>query len=243
MPSLPFSLSRRHTAPFQAKQPRSGFPPSIPHPSHPNMLPIIPSETPSRPRPSLKAMRFVSSPSLSCCWSATNPHTAFSALPSLSWSLSRSAPPSPSLSPPPSLSLPTPFVPERHSQSPTASAPAPAPEPESSTTQSRRTPPPSAIPSPHYHTSDSTHTVEIPFPCPGGKPFPPEMVTISLKKGNRIDIVADAWHLEKDCHYEWHVAFPSRTVDMSSLRARFNEDGTQLTINVRNIGCPERMYA
>ncbi|ETW84212.1 hypothetical protein HETIRDRAFT_248196, partial [Heterobasidion irregulare TC 32-1] len=54
----------------------------------------------------------------------------------------------------------------------------------------------------------------------------PEMVTIAVKKGGRIDIVADAWHLEQDCHYEWHLAFPLRTVDMTSLRATFNDSGT-----------------
>ena len=88
------------------------------------------------------------------------------------------------------------------------------------------------------------------------------MVTIAVKKGGRIDIVADAWHLEQDCksphrvsineynvelvflgHYEWHLAFPLRTVDMTSLRATFNDSGTLLTISVRKAGALGRMYA
>lgn len=64
-----------------------------------------------------------------------------------------------------------------------------------------------------------------------------------MKKGGRIDIVADAWHLEQDCHYEWHLAFPLRTVDMTSLRATFNDSGTLLTISVRKAGALGRMYA
>lgn len=72
----------------------------------------------------------------------------------------------------------------------------------------------------------------------------PEMVTVSAKKGSKLDIVADIWHQEKDCklavrsevprgrmkriadlfsscttaHYEWEITFPPRDVDMSSIR-------------------------
>ncbi|EIM87913.1 uncharacterized protein STEHIDRAFT_27281, partial [Stereum hirsutum FP-91666 SS1] len=48
----------------------------------------------------------------------------------------------------------------------------------------------------------------------------PENVTISAKKGDRIDVVADAWGMEEACHFEWRVSFQPRTVDMGSLRAR-----------------------
>lgn len=27
----------------------------------------------------------------------------------------------------------------------------------------------------------------------------PEMVTVAAKKGDRLDVVADAWHMEHDC--------------------------------------------
>ncbi|EGN98744.1 hypothetical protein SERLA73DRAFT_53840 [Serpula lacrymans var. lacrymans S7.3] len=60
----------------------------------------------------------------------------------------------------------------------------------------------------------------------------PEMVTISAKKGERLDVVADAWHMEHDCHYEWQVRFAPGDVDMSSVRARFNSDG-RLSIDVQ----------
>ncbi|KAI0311269.1 hypothetical protein OF83DRAFT_1033502, partial [Amylostereum chailletii] len=53
----------------------------------------------------------------------------------------------------------------------------------------------------------------------------PEMVTVSAKRGNRLDVVADAWHLERDCHFEWHVALPAHGVDMRAVRARFDDAG------------------
>lgn len=31
------------------------------------------------------------------------------------------------------------------------------------------------------------------------KELRPEMVTVSAKKGNKLDVVADIWHREKDC--------------------------------------------
>ena len=79
------------------------------------------------------------------------------------------------------------------------------------------------------------------------------MVTVSVRRGGRLVVVADAWHLEHDCewrsagrgilfihfvvfvfstgHYEWHVALPPREVDLGAVRARFGEDGT-LVIDV-----------
>ncbi|KAA1477142.1 hypothetical protein DENSPDRAFT_760015, partial [Dentipellis sp. KUC8613] len=59
-----------------------------------------------------------------------------------------------------------------------------------------------------------------------------EMVTIAAKKGDRLGIIADAWHLEQDCHFEWDFAFEPRTVDMSTLRAKVEADG-KLVITVR----------
>ncbi|KAJ7056953.1 hypothetical protein C8F01DRAFT_992154 [Mycena amicta] len=52
-----------------------------------------------------------------------------------------------------------------------------------------------------------------------------EMVTISTAKGDKLRIVADAWHLESDCHYEWEVAFPPKDVNMGSLCARLDGEG------------------
>ncbi|ETW83826.1 hypothetical protein HETIRDRAFT_449455 [Heterobasidion irregulare TC 32-1] len=156
---------------------------------------------------------------------------------SLPWTTSSESPSStwqPLLSP---SSQSTPPSPRPSLASPPLHIPEPALQPEGAVeppkTASRRTPPPSAVPQPRFRFNGNTHSVDIPLPCPGGRPFAPEMITISLKRGDRMDIVADAWHLEEDCHYEWHISLP-RAIDISSLRARFNDDGTLLTIDVRN---------
>ncbi|KAJ7291281.1 hypothetical protein C8J57DRAFT_1272123 [Mycena rebaudengoi] len=59
----------------------------------------------------------------------------------------------------------------------------------------------------------------------------PEMVTITTAKGDRLKIVADAWHLEVDCHYEWQIVFSPRDVDMSSIRAKFEDAQSRLTVS------------
>ncbi|KAI0034762.1 hypothetical protein K488DRAFT_44774 [Vararia minispora EC-137] len=81
-------------------------------------------------------------------------------------------------------------------------------------------------------SSQSSHRLDIPLPKPGGQPFAPEMVTIAAMKGDRLDVTADAWHLEENCHFEWHIAFPPETVDMASIRAEFDRQGN-LAIKVR----------
>jgi len=58
------------------------------------------------------------------------------------------------------------------------------------------------------------------------------MVTISAKKGDRLAVVADAWHMEEDCHYEWQIRFAPHDIDMNSIRALFDDKG-HLTINVQ----------
>ncbi|THH08236.1 hypothetical protein EW146_g9059 [Bondarzewia mesenterica] len=114
---------------------------------------------------------------------------------------------------------------------------------ESFSARARRAPPPSAVPSPKLFSTEAAHVVEIPLPCPGGTPFSPEMVTISVKKGARIHVIADAWHLEENCHFEWQLTFSPRTVNMTSLRAELNDARTLLTITVRKVGHFDRMYA
>ncbi|TFY66369.1 hypothetical protein EVG20_g4721 [Dentipellis fragilis] len=106
--------------------------------------------------------------------------------------------------------------------------------PESPCARRRRAPPRSCAPSVRTHNVDGMQIVEIPLPCPGGKPFCAEMVTIAAKKGDRLRIIADAWHLEQDCHFEWDFAFEPRTVDMSTLRAKVEADG-KLVITVRKL--------
>jgi len=58
------------------------------------------------------------------------------------------------------------------------------------------------------------------------------MVTISAKRGDKLEIVADAWHMEADCHYEWQISFAPHDIDMSSVHAKFGADG-HLTIDVQ----------
>ncbi|KAF9037596.1 hypothetical protein BJ165DRAFT_1353259 [Panaeolus papilionaceus] len=58
----------------------------------------------------------------------------------------------------------------------------------------------------------------------------PEMVTISANKGEKLKVVADAWHVEDDNHYEWLISFTPNDVDMGSVHARF--EGGRLTIEV-----------
>ncbi|KAH7884271.1 hypothetical protein F5I97DRAFT_1812075 [Phlebopus sp. FC_14] len=77
-------------------------------------------------------------------------------------------------------------------------------------------------------STPTTHTFSVELP----RVFQPEMVTVSAKKGDRLDVVADAWHMEHDCHYEWQIRFAPGDVDMSTVRARIGSDG-KLTIDVQ----------
>ncbi|EJF58617.1 hypothetical protein DICSQDRAFT_66618 [Dichomitus squalens LYAD-421 SS1] len=72
------------------------------------------------------------------------------------------------------------------------------------------------------------HTLEVRLPAG----LSSEMVTISVKKGARLAVVADLWHREHDSHYEWEVLFAQSDVDMASIRAVFDVNG-QLVIHVR----------
>ncbi|KAF7366725.1 hypothetical protein MSAN_00930600 [Mycena sanguinolenta] len=78
----------------------------------------------------------------------------------------------------------------------------------------------------HISSSTSEHTLGICLPI-GIKS---EMVTISTAKGDKLKIVADAWHLEVDCHFEWEIVFAPCDVDITRIRAIF-EDGGVLTIH------------
>ncbi|KAI0671361.1 hypothetical protein C8Q78DRAFT_973440 [Trametes maxima] len=72
------------------------------------------------------------------------------------------------------------------------------------------------------------HTLAVRLP----EGLAPEMVTVCAKKGTRLSVVADLWHLECDSHYEWEVAFAPLDVDMRSVKAVFEPDG-QLVIHIR----------
>jgi len=58
------------------------------------------------------------------------------------------------------------------------------------------------------------------------------MVTISANKGDRLRVVADAWHMEGESHYEWQISFPPSDVDIRAVHAKFQKDG-RLTIDVK----------
>ncbi|THV06378.1 hypothetical protein K435DRAFT_815995 [Dendrothele bispora CBS 962.96] len=77
-------------------------------------------------------------------------------------------------------------------------------------------------------SSPTTHTLRVRLPVT----IRHEMVTISANKGNKLKVVADAWHMESDCHYEWVIHFPPNDIDMSGVHAKFDADGL-LSIEVR----------
>ena len=77
------------------------------------------------------------------------------------------------------------------------------------------------------------------------------MVTISANKGDRLRVVAHAWHCQDDSaflfllcllfsvtetrvllgYFEWWISFPPYDVDMTAVRAGFGNEG-KLTIEV-----------
>lgn len=87
------------------------------------------------------------------------------------------------------------------------------------------------VPPANVETFPKSYKLSIALPRPGGAQFASEMITISARRGGRLVIVADAWHLEHDCHYEWHVAFPQLDIDLGAVRARLGKDG-DLVIDV-----------
>ncbi|KAF9232958.1 hypothetical protein BU15DRAFT_54497 [Melanogaster broomeanus] len=89
-------------------------------------------------------------------------------------------------------------------------------------------------------STTAKHSLSVTLP----RVIQPDMVTVSAKKGDRLNVVADAWHMEHDCHYEWQIRFALGDVDMSTVRALFGQDG-KLTLEVqRRIpgqGCTPRL--
>ncbi|KAI0635550.1 hypothetical protein C8Q77DRAFT_1071575 [Trametes polyzona] len=104
--------------------------------------------------------------------------------------------------------------------------------PESPIARSRRTPSPARTPPMRVHSTAVEHTLTVRLP----EGLAPEMVTVCAKKGARLSVVADLWHLESDSHYEWEVAFAPLDVDMMTVRAVFEPDG-RLVIHVRRRSC------
>ena len=55
------------------------------------------------------------------------------------------------------------------------------------------------VPPANVETFPKSYRLSIALPRPGGAQFASEMITISARRGGRLAIVADAWHLEHDC--------------------------------------------
>lgn len=63
--------------------------------------------------------------------------------------------------------------------------------------RSRRTPTSSHPPSMNICSSPAKHSLDVQLPTA----IRPEMVTISANKGDKLKVVADAWHMETDCEF------------------------------------------
>jgi hypothetical protein len=88
-------------------------------------------------------------------------------------------------------------------------APHPRPaRPESPLAHARRSASPNHVPRARietvtYPTANGTgsecYRLSIALPRPGGALLASEMITVSVRRGGRLAVVADAWHLEHDC--------------------------------------------
>lgn len=63
--------------------------------------------------------------------------------------------------------------------------------------RSRRSPSPGSCPEMTTQSSCAMHTFSVTLQ----RSILPEMITVSAKKGDRLDVVADAWHMERDCEF------------------------------------------
>ncbi|KAJ7764555.1 biotin-protein ligase [Mycena maculata] len=91
--------------------------------------------------------------------------------------------------------------------------------------RARRAPSSSRYPPMRINASVAQYTLDISLPFA----IKPEMVTITTAKGDKLKIVADAWNLEVDCHFEWEIEFSPNDIDFSTIRAKFDAQA-RLTI-------------
>ncbi|KAF8903787.1 hypothetical protein CPB85DRAFT_1226304 [Mucidula mucida] len=110
------------------------------------------------------------------------------------------------------------------------SALASGPVPISPLSRQRRAPLPGHAPAVIVQETSFKYTLNVQLP----NTISPEMVTITAVKGDKMKVVADAWHMESNCHYEWLITFPPRDIDMSTVHAKFGQDGL-LSIDVRRL--------
>jgi hypothetical protein len=76
----------------------------------------------------------------------------------------------------------------------------------------------SNVPPAQVETFPTEYRLSIALPRPGGAPLAPEMITIAARRGARLSVVADAWHLERDCGLPFPVPFILPLLRSSSLR-------------------------
>jgi hypothetical protein len=64
--------------------------------------------------------------------------------------------------------------------------------------------------------------------------YNPEAITVSCKKGNVVSVVADIWHLPRECLQHWDIAFDT-DVHTADIRAsmNMNQATNVLTITAR----------
>ena len=65
----------------------------------------------------------------------------------------------------------------------------------SPTDRSRRSPPPDSCPPLVVQSTATSHILSVTLPSV----IQPDMVTVVAKKGDKLNVVADAWHMERDC--------------------------------------------
>ena len=69
------------------------------------------------------------------------------------------------------------------------------------------------------YSSTERHTLAVALPAARALGLSPEMVTVSAKRGSRLAVVADLWHLESDCEcffrfiYSSFSCIPSRLLN------------------------------
>jgi len=59
------------------------------------------------------------------------------------------------------------------------------------------------VPPAHIETFPQNYRLSIVLPRPNGVQLDSEMITVSARRGGRLAIVADVWHLEHDCQYRF----------------------------------------
>ncbi|KAF4571709.1 hypothetical protein EYR40_008226 [Pleurotus pulmonarius] len=109
--------------------------------------------------------------------------------------------------------------------------------------RAHRAPPPADAPPLQIHSTPSKHTLCVQFPQRMGAEMRPEMVTVCAKRGDRLGIVADAWHLERNCESFFCViafAFCTNTISLYPFVSRPLRVGSRIPPARRRHGARPR---